>query len=97
MKKLEDFAIKPIEQSIAQHKSDYFVINQNYEIVIPDTQKSLLHPNYFDVPTIQKMFDKFYEDSSQFFPNELEVDSVIFTHRLNALSTFFKKSTIQLS
>ena len=53
MPKIEELAIKPIETAIANHTSDHFIINQNYEIVIPESGKSLLHPNYFDGDTLR--------------------------------------------
>jgi len=91
MEALKDLAIKPIETAIANHTSDHFIINQNYEIVIPDSGKSLLHPNYFDGNTLGRLFEKLYQNKAQFVPNDVEVDSSIFVHRLNALSFFLKR------
>lgn len=91
MEKLKDVALKPIEQAITQHKNNYFIITKNYEIVVPESQKSILHPNYYDISTMKQFFDCIYLDKSEFFPNDVEVDSLIFIHRLNALSTFMKK------
>lgn len=91
LKNIKSIALKPIEQAIIQHKSNHFIINKNYEVVIPESQKTLLHPNYYDISSLKQLFDCIYLDSSEFFPNEVEVDSLIFTHRLNALSTFLKK------
>jgi glutaredoxin 2 len=80
LKNIKNIALKPIEQAITQHKSNHFIINKNYEVVIPESQKTLFHPNYYDISSLK-----------QLFPNEVEVNSLIFTHRLNALSTFLKK------
>ncbi len=91
MEALKEFAIKSIETAIANHTSDHFIINQNYEIVIPESAKSLLHPNYFDRETLSRLFEKLYENKVQFIPNDVEVDSSIFVHRLNALSFFLKR------
>jgi hypothetical protein len=91
MPTIEELAIKPIETAIANHTSDHFVINQNYEIVIPDGGKSLLHPNYFDGDTLGRLFEKLYQNKAEFVPNDVEVDSSIFVHRLNALSMFLKR------
>lgn len=91
MPTIEEFAIKSIETAIANHTSDHFIINQNYEIVIPDSGKSLLHPNYFDGNTLGRLFEKLYQNKAQFVPNDVEVDSSIFVHRLNALSFFLKR------
>ncbi|MEC8567386.1 MAG: hypothetical protein VXY56_03715, partial [Pseudomonadota bacterium] len=55
---MKDLYIKPIETAIANHTSDHFIINQNYEIVIPKSGKSLLHPNYFDNNTLGRLFEK---------------------------------------
>ena len=91
MPTIEEFAIKPIEKAIIDHSSDHFIINQNYEIVIPESGKSLLHPNYFDGDTLGKLFEKLYQNKAEFVPNDVEVDSNIFVHRLNALSMFLKR------
>jgi hypothetical protein len=91
MPTIEELAIKPIETAIANHTSDHFVINQNYEIVIPESGKSLLHPNYFDGDTLGRLFEKLYQNKTQFVPNDVEVDSSILVHRLNALSMFLKR------
>ena len=91
MEALKEFAIKSIETAIANHTSDHFIINQNYEIVIPDSGKSLLHPNYFDGETLGRLFEKLYQNKAEFVPNDVEVDSSIFVHRLNALSMFLKR------
>lgn len=91
MEAFKELAIKPIEKAITNHTSDHFIINQNYEIVIPDSGKSLLHPNYFDGDTLGRLFEKFYQNKAQFVPNDVEVDSSIFVHRLNALSMFLKR------
>ena len=91
MEALKEFAIKPIETAIANHTSDHFIINQNYEIVIPNSGKSLLHPNYFDGDTLGRLFEKLYQNKVQFVPNDVEVDSAILVHRLNALSMFLKR------
>ena len=91
MEALKELAIKPIETAIANHTSDHFIINQNYEIVIPESGKSLLHPNYFDGDTLGRLFEKLYQNKAEFVPNDVEVDSSIFVHRLNALSMFLKR------
>ena len=91
MEALKELAIKPIETAITNHTSDHFIINQNYEIVIPESGKSLLHPNYFDGDTLGRLFEKLYQNKVQFVPNDVEVDSSIFVHRLNALSRFLKR------
>ena len=91
MEALKDLAIKPIEKAISDHKIDHFIINQNYEIVIPESGKSLLHPNYFDMNTLVRLFEKLYQNKAQFVSNDVEVDSTIFVHRLNALSMFLKR------
>ena len=91
MPTIEELAIKPIEKVIVDHSSDHFIINQNYEIVIPDSGKSLLHPNYFDGETLGRLFEKLYQNKAEFVPNDVEVDSSIFVHRLNALSFFLKR------
>lgn len=91
MPTIEELAIKPIEKAIIDHTSDHFIINQNYEIVIPNSGKSLLHPNYFDGDSLGRLFEKLYQNKAQFVPNDVEVDSSIFVHRLNALSMFLKR------
>ena len=91
MEALKELAIKPIETTITNHTSDHFIINQNYEIVIPESGKSLLHPNYFDGDTLGRLFEKLYQNKAEFVPNDVEVDSCIFVHRLNALSMFLKR------
>ena len=91
MPTIEELSIKPIEKAIIEHPSDIFVINQNYEIVIPESGKSLLHPNHCDLDVMKRLFEKLYADKRQFVPNDVEVDSVIFIRRLNALSMFLKK------
>lgn len=91
MPTIEELAIKPIEKAITEHPSDIFVINQNYEIVIPDSDKSLLHPNHCDIAVMKRLFENLYADKRQFVPNDVEVDSVIFIRRLKALSMFLKK------
>jgi len=91
MQTLKELAIKPIETAITNHTSDHFVINQNYEIVIPESGKSLLHPNYFDGDTLGRLFEKLYQNKNKFVPNDVEVDSSIFVHRLKALSMFLKR------
>lgn len=91
MPTIEDLAIKPIEKAIVDHSSDNFIINQNYEIVIPESGKSLLHPNYFDGDTLGRLFEKLYQNKAEFVPNDVEVDSSIFVQRLNALSMFLKR------
>ena len=91
MEALKDLAIKPIETAIVNHTSDHFIINQNYEIVIPESGKSLLHPNYFEGDTLGRLFEKLYQNKAEFVPNDVEVDSSIFVHRLNALSMFLKR------
>ena len=91
MTTIEELAIKPIEKVITNHTSDHFVINQNYEIVILESGKSLLHPNYFDGETLGRLFEKLYQNKNEFVPNDVEVDSSIFVHRLNALSMFLKR------
>jgi len=91
MEALKELAINPIETAITNHTSDHFVINQNYEIVIPESGKSLLHPNYFDGDTLGRLFDKLYQNKTEFVPNDIEVDSNIFVQRLNALSMFLKR------
>ena len=40
---------------------------------------------------MKRLFEKLYADKRQFVPNDVEVDSVIFIRRLNALSMFLKK------
>ena len=91
MPTIEELAIKPIETAIVNHTSDHFIINHNYEIVIPESGKSLLHPNYFDGDTLGRLFEKLYQNKNEFVPNDVEVDSSIFVHRLNALSMFLKR------
>jgi len=91
MEALKNIGIKAIEKAIADHSSDHFVINQNYEIVIPESGKSLLSPDYHDISVMRSLFNGIYENKSRFVPNDVEVDSFVFVRRLNALSTFLKK------
>jgi len=91
LEQLETLALHSIEKAISSSKSDCFIINQNHEIVIPDSEKSLLHPNYFDVPVTKKLFDRLYSDKEQFVPNDFEADSHVFIQRLNALASFLKR------
>nr|VFK39664.1 MAG: hypothetical protein BECKSD772F_GA0070984_10469 [Candidatus Kentron sp. SD]VFK44462.1 MAG: hypothetical protein BECKSD772E_GA0070983_10389 [Candidatus Kentron sp. SD] len=83
--------LEPIEKAIKNHTSNTFIINQNHEIVIPENGKSLLHPNYYDIGTMQTLFEKLCEEKKEFISNDVEVDSEIFIHRLNALATFLKR------
>jgi glutaredoxin 2 len=43
------------------------------------------------VAAMKRLFDSLYKEKLKFIPNDVEVDSVIFVHRLNVLSTFLKK------
>jgi hypothetical protein len=88
---LKGIDLKPIEEAIISNKSNEFFINHNYEIIIPESGKSLLHPNYYDITTLKKLFDKLYEEKNQFFPCDVEVESHILTQRLNALRAFLRK------
>ena len=87
----ENLFLEPIEKAITNHTSDNFIINKNYEIVIPESGKSLLHPNYYDITTLKNLFDKLYADLKDFINDDIEVDAKILIHRLNALATFLKK------
>lgn len=91
MEAVKNLSIKAIEKAITEHSSDHFVINQNYEIVIPESGKSLLSPDYHDISVMRSLFNGIYEKKSRFVSNDVEVDSFVFVRRLNALSTFLKK------
>lgn len=90
-KQKENLFLQPIEKAIKNHTSDYFIINKNYEVVIPESRKSLLHPNYYDINTIKTLFYKLYADVKDFVSDDVEIDAKIFIHRLNSLATFLKK------
>jgi hypothetical protein len=92
MGKKEKLSIKAIEQKIIASNSETFIINQNYEIIVPSTGKGLFSCQYFCVDAINKLFDHLYKDNERFSLGNIEVHSRIFTDRLNALHLFLKKT-----
>ena len=97
MGKKEKLSLRDIETTIIASNSETFIINQNYEIVVPSTGKGLFSCRDFCVDAINKLFNHLYKDSERFSLGNIEVHSRIFTDRLNALYLFLKKTGKDIS
>ena len=83
--------IEPIKKAIEDSNHNSFLVSLNYEIIIADNGKSLLHCNYYDFDSLKKLFDQLYQDKGKFLPDDIEINIHVFRRRLESLMSFLSK------
>lgn len=92
-KKLEKLSGKTIEKKIIESTSDAFILNKNYEIIVPSNGKTLIDCRCFEAETIKEFFSHLYQKAeSNFSARNVTVDSTVFSYRLSTLLLFLKKA-----